>query len=215
MIKRIVILISGMSFAILYVVINQPGKPTVPQNTKFIKITKYGKKIDAWSGPWQCVLDRDTDLLWEVKSYREDIYDKQCSFSWAFGERGTPKKGSCFTLDGKSDTSDIVRQANQEKLCATEGWRLPTSKELQSLLIKNPKPDMPFIALEYFPYTQRGNYWTSDSNINLTGIYKKYNKGAISFNFINLKFSSLPYSNTAFVRLVSDQYVIHVQKFSD
>jgi len=184
--------------------LNPVTPPSPPVHTRWVKIDAHGQALPAWSGPWQCVYDTQTGLLWEVKSYREDLHDKQFSFSWFSGQIGVADKGDCFTQTGASDTQDLIDYTNQTQRCGLTVWRLPTAQELTTLLITHPKPGAPRIAQDYFPYTQRGTYWTQDAGQPLTRHYRHWREGARVINFADGHSQVLPYANTAFVRLVSE-----------
>ena len=49
------------------------------------------------------------------------------------------------------------------------GWRLPTHKELTSIVERNVEP--PMISTARFPGTYAGGYWTGDKNRFLSGSY--------------------------------------------
>jgi len=185
--------------------LNPVTPPTPPSNPRWIKIDAQGNSLPTWSGPWQCVRDTQTGLLWEVKSYAEDLHDKQCSFSWFSGQVGVADKGSCFTANGASggfDTLDFITYANQTQRCGTTDWRLPTAEELATLLIAHPKPGAPQIAQDYFPYTYAGTYWTANAGQPLSGHYRHWLAGAEVIDFATGVRQVLPYHNAAFVRLV-------------
>lgn len=203
MIKRGLFLLSIMAGVAVYAVINPVETPKVPHNPRFVKLNAEGKPLKPWAGPWKCVHDTKTGLVWEVKSYAEDIHDKQCSFSWFDGQKGVKGAGDCFIGNGDSDTLQIVTLTNEEKRCGFTGWRLPSEKELRSLLSITPKPDGPHIASDYFPYTARAAFWTSDADKKLTGHFKYKGLGATVVSFRDSRIYDLPYSNTAFVRLVA------------
>lgn len=176
--------------------------PQYYKKTRLIKVDGIGKQLAPWAGPWKCVMDTETGLLWEVKSYTEDIHDKQCSFSWFDGQKGESKQGDCF-IEGKgSDTLDLIRQSNKEMRCGVNGWRLPTEAELRTLLIDIPLPGDLYIAHDYFPYTQRGPYWSADTGKQLSGHYQYLKEGAVSVDFVTGKSSVMPYRDVTFVRLV-------------
>ena len=176
-----------------------------PIESHFIKITQEGKRLPAWGGPWRCVLDTNTHLLWEVKSYVEDLQDQQCSFSWFNGTEGVAKKGDCFIEGEGSDTQDLINFANAQKNCGVENWRLPTQKELESLIFKEAKVGNPLIAKEYFPYTHKSLYWTVEHNKTLTGVFSRFGYGGTLVDFLNGNIQSLPYQNAGFVRLVAEK----------
>jgi len=176
--------------------------PVTPDDPRFIKITSDGQQIGAWEGPWNCVRDSHTGLLWEVKSYTEDLHDYQCSFSWFDGQFGVENGGSCFTQSGKSNTRDLIEYANEKRRCGTGGWRLPTETELRTLLSETPLPGDLLIERDYFPYVQRGLYWTSTAEVPLTGYFQRLGKGAISIDFKDGRSRKMPYRDAAFVRLV-------------
>ncbi|MCW8924917.1 MAG: DUF1566 domain-containing protein [Xanthomonadales bacterium] len=204
MIRRTIILVVLMGGVLALAWFNPPPLPEKPVNPRFVKIAPDGRELGAWEGPWSCVLDKHTGLIWEVKSYAEDMHDYQCSFSWFDGYTGVAGGGSCFTKNGKSDTRDLVEYTNETKRCGIVGWRLPTEQELGSLLSETPLPGDLLIDRDYFPYVQRGLYWTSNAEVPLTGYFKRLDKGAISIDFKDGSHREMPYRDTAFVRLVAD-----------
>ena len=201
MVKRTLILIVLTGGVLALAWFNPPPLPGL-HNARFIKIAPDGRELHAWGGPWSCVLDSDTGLVWEVKSYAEDMHDYQCSFSWFDGNTGVADGGSCFTENGKSDTRDLVEYANETARCGMEGWRLPREQELRTLLSETPLPGDLLIARDYFPYIQRGLYWTSNVEVPLTGYFERLGKGAVSIDFKDGRSREMPYRDAAFVRLV-------------
>jgi len=203
LIVRAFILLALIGAVALLAELNPPPTPVPPQATRWLKIDAQGKRLSAWGGPWRCVVDTRTGLMWEVKSYAEDLHDKQCSFSWFDGKTGVAKRGDCFTDNQDSDTSDLIGYGNRGNYCGVGGWRLPTEEELRSLLIDNPSPGGLRIAQDYFPYTQRGPYWTADAGRPLTGYFARFGEGAATVHFMSGESRALPYANAAFVRLVT------------
>lgn len=202
MIKRTLLLATLIGLVLVVAWLNPPPLPGLPGDARFIKIAPDGQELNAWEGPWSCVLDTQTGLLWEVKSYAEDLHDFQCSFSWFDGQTGEAGGGSCFAGSGRSDTRDLVEYANETVRCGASGWRLPTEQELRTLLSDTPLPGDLLIARDYFPYAQRGLYWTSTAEVPLTGHFQRLGKGAISVDFKDGRSRKMPYRDTAFVRLV-------------
>lgn len=201
--KRLGVILALISLIGSIAYMYTPLQPTMPTQTRYVKINVKGEELSAWEGPWQCVHDKEHNLIWEVKSYIEDIHDLQCSFSWFNGELGVANKGSCFTDDLHSDTLEIVSLANAQKRCGIDTWRLPTTKELQSLLTMTAKPGEPLIDGDYFPYTKNQPYWTSESQMPLKGHFKYLKYGATAIHFKTGKSVALPYKSAGFVRLVS------------
>lgn len=188
----------------LFVWLNPAPTPEPPGYLRWIKVTNKGESLPAWSGPWKCIYDNETQLMWEVKSYAEDIFDHQCSFSWYSKGRGANKKGDCFIEGEAADTHDLITAANNQKLCGRNNWRLPTEAELQTLLYKHAKPGEPKIARDFFPYAKNGPYWTADEGQVHTDNYRQASRGAIAIDFTNGGSEAMPYKTAAFTRLVSD-----------
>lgn len=184
--------------------LNPAPTPQPAKDARYAKISLDGRVIGAWQGPWGCVLDRHTGLVWEVKSYAEDLHDQQCSFSWFDGRIGAEDGGSCFVEGGGSDTEDLVQYANAQRRCGVAGWRLPSEQELKTLLIETPMPGDLLIARDYFPYAQRGVYWTSDAEEAVPTRYRNSGKGAVLIDFKDGRRRVLPYRDAAFARLVAD-----------
>lgn len=160
--------------------------------------------MGAWSGPWSCVCDSHTGLLWEMKTDDEGIHDGYWTYSWYEEDFGTPDNGDCYFEKERCDTRDLIRHTNREKLCGAHNWRLPASIELQTLLYLQAKEGAPLIDTDYFPKTRRGDYWTQDAEKPLQGVYRHLKHGAVAINFIAGEQVTIPYRNAAFVRLVAD-----------
>jgi hypothetical protein len=183
-------LIAGVSY------LNQDEKPKEVKNYHLEKLDANGKAISPWSGPWKCVRDKKTSLVWQIHSYDETLLDGKCSFSWFDGNLGKQDGGSCFTKSSKSDTKDIVDYANKIKLCGYSNWRLPTLKELQSLLYNKGLYSEPKIEVDFFPRAKKDVYFSSDID--------KEEFSAKALNFKTKKVEILSLDNVARVRLVAE-----------
>lgn len=175
------------------------------ESSRYIKLSISGMTLDVWQGPWSCILDKKTGLIWENKTDDESIHDGLWTFSWYQNGIGVENSGDCYFEPERCDTTDLVRRVNQEKTCGFENWRLPTEKELMSLVTNNPKTGQAKIPGDFFSYTKRGDYWTSEHNKPLVGVYAHLQYGARSIDFIEGHRRDIPYRNAAFLRLVTDK----------
>ena len=203
MIKRFIILAALLAALLLYAAF-APIVAHRPSESRWLKVDQNGKPLHAWSGPWSCVCDTQTGLLWEVKNDGEGIHDGYWSYSWFDGKTGEPNKGDCYFEEQRCDTLDLIRRANMEKTCGYSDWRLPTTAELQSLIFEQTRPGEPMIDKTYFPHSKRGDYWTQDAHQPLTGVFGYLKEGSKAISFVDGKVVNLPYRNAAFVRLVTN-----------
>ena len=137
----------------------------------FSRLDTAGKELPEKTGPWACLRDNRSGLLWEVKSDDESVRHYTATFSWYepnatnHREKGFRDKGSCHpSMRGQCDTAGYIEALNKLQLCGKSNWRLPTRKELQSLLELRVPPPGPLVPPETFPNTRRSGYWTSEDN---------------------------------------------------
>jgi hypothetical protein len=139
---------------------------TVVENG-FVKIADSGEVLDDNEARWECVEDRGSKLVWEVKKNDGGIRDRDYSYSWFSeinGEKiGVSNGGRC--KGGVScDTSSYARAMNEQKLCGYSDWRLPTREELETLVEFTENPKEATINNTYFPEAVPSWYWTSSEN---------------------------------------------------
>lgn len=200
-IRRTAILV--ISLALLISLSHYRHQPSPAASSRFVKLNVKGEPLHPWQGPWACVLDRQTRLVWENKTDDEGIHDALWTFSWHQGGKGVENSGDCYFEKNRCDTDDLIRRVNQEKTCGLGNWRLPTAQELQSIIFHHPKAGDAKIAGDFFPHTKRGDYWTSNADTPLYGVFSHLKYGALAIDFIEGKPRAIPYRNAAFVRLVS------------
>lgn len=204
--RRLIILFVILTGVLIYAGFHPPTDPKVSQS-RFNKIDIQGNAVGIWSGPWQCVRDQQTGLLWEVKTDNETIHDGDWTYSWHIEGIGVTNNGDCFFESERCDTEDLIRHANEEKTCGVDRWRLPTTQELLTLVSTQARSGDAVIDKDFFPHTRRGDYWTANANEKLESIFAHLGAGARVVNFIEGETAVLPYRNAAYVRLVADEYL--------
>jgi hypothetical protein len=148
-----------------------------PANWDFARIGAAGEVLSPDSAmAHDCVLDRRTGLLWEVKRVDGGWRDGDQLYSWYNpdaaehnSEPGLQDGGRCET--GRCDTSGFVAAVNEAGLCGRSDWRMPSRDEALTLLDPAQIGRGPAIDLEYFPGTAAGEYWTGTT-------FRMYPQGA-------------------------------------
>ncbi|WP_395789560.1 DUF1566 domain-containing protein [Aquimonas sp.] len=142
-----------------------PTPPSAP-DSPFVKIAANGEHLDLQQGPWACVLDRRSGLIWENKSDNETQHFAAATYSWYDAERslGHRRLGTCHADKEQypCDTSDLIEASRSKRLCGRTDWRLPRTTELVALLDPDSAAGDPRIATALFPFTQWAPYWTQD-----------------------------------------------------
>ena len=158
----------------------------------FTKLAIDGTSFPEDATEWNCVRDEITGLVWEAKS-DNGIHDKNLSYRW--GGASSSEYGEIRTPDWNT----LILDSNDQVLCGLSNWRIPTVKELESLVNFNinAESDQPNIDSNYFSSTIVSAYWTTNASA-----AKPSDAWAIHFG--NGAAQLLDRNNKAFVRLVSD-----------
>lgn len=119
--------------------------------------------MNVRDGPWSCVYDEHTGLLWEVKSDNEGAHYAASTYFWEMPDED--RGGGCVLAPHKvipCDRQFLLTHINTKQLCGHSDWRVPTENELVSLLAETGYPGTPFIEVGFFPHTGREAYWSAD-----------------------------------------------------
>lgn len=133
----------------------------------FVKIGVAGEPFAAGAAAaHDCVLDRRTGLLWEVKQaapgprHRDDLFTWYSSDSAEHnGEPGLMNGGRC-ALE-RCDTEAFVAAVNAAGLCGRSDWRMPSRDEALTLLDSQRIGQGPTLDPEYFPHAVAAECWTA------------------------------------------------------
>jgi hypothetical protein len=112
---------------------------------------------------WACTLDNITGLTWELK-VDGGLHNKENTYTWYNkdgtvngGDPGSPDGGKCE--DSGCDTQAYIQAVNKIGLCGANDWRLPTKRELLSI-VDNSR-FKPATDTRFFPNTLSSYYWSS------------------------------------------------------
>ena len=118
-----------------------------------------------------CVIDNVTQLMWEVKSQSgSSSRSSGLTYYW-YDSNVSTNGGVSGTNAGASDTScngigcdseKFVAHVNASGLCGRDGWRLPTRRELLSI-VQNGRADTGQFDLSFFPNSVAGSYWSAET----------------------------------------------------
>lgn len=141
----------------------------------YTKIANNGSVLPASAplgnadGDWACTRDNRTGLIWEVKQDNvEKLRHQGFTYTWYDADSAVNGGNPGFLggdtcggwLGGQCNTTAFRDAVNTGGgLCGATDWRLPTGKELQSLLDYGTQTP-PFIDAAWLPNTPLGNYWT-------------------------------------------------------
>lgn len=138
----------------------------------FTKIANDGRTLPAEAelgdgpGDWACTRDNVTGRLWEVKTDNGGWRDKDWTYTWYDPASPDDNPGDAGdtstcndTLNGwRCNTANYVIAVNAAKLCGYSDWRMPSIKELESLVDYGRYS--PAIDRGYFPHTPSSYVWS-------------------------------------------------------
>ena len=126
------------------------------------------------SSDWACTKDNVTGLTWEVKntSGSRNIGHTYTWYSAAAATNGGSNGAigtntSCANSLGACNLENYVSAQNAATLCGAGDWRLPTRKELLTLVYAG-KSASPYIDTTYFPNTTSATTtqtWTGSTHV--------------------------------------------------
>ena len=134
----------------------QPGEPFYGQDAQYninpqsyTKLDAQGNDLPDSADEWIMVRDNVTELVWEVKTDDESIHDRDNMYTW-------------------HNTENFINALNSENFGGYSDWRMPTVKELSSIV--NSGVYKPTINTAYFPDTMSSGYWSSTTHVGYTDV---------------------------------------------
>jgi len=135
---------------------------------------------------WGCTRDNVTGLTWEVKT-DSGLQGKDNTYTWytrnkavAGGDPGEKVGGTC--TDNSCNTESYIQAVNKLGLCGAEDWRLPTKRELLSIV--NNGRFKPAADVRFFPNVLSSYYWSSspypDERDSAWQVYFLYGEASMS-----------------------------------
>ncbi len=130
----------------------------------FTKISNAGNVLPAAAAPganpgdWACTQDNITGLVWEIKS--DDIASlryKDATYTWG----NAAGSNNCSLGAGQCNTDAYVAAVNAAGLCGHNDWRLPSRRELLSIVHYG--RSFPAIDPAWFPDTIDSRHWSGEA----------------------------------------------------
>ncbi len=154
------------------VVCPEEGEPFFGQDAQFLtnersytKLGEGGVELPDSATPedgWIMTRDNVTGLVWEIKTSDSSLHNWEAHYTWCDTDPAT-NGGYNGTCSFDTDTEDFINALNETGFGGYSDWRLPTVKELSSLVNSN-AGQPPAIDTAFFPNTLAFFYWTATSH---------------------------------------------------
>ncbi|WP_372767203.1 DUF1566 domain-containing protein [Pseudoalteromonas sp.] len=184
----------------------------------FTKLDQFAGELPDNATDFSCVRDNISGLIWEVKQESNgtlpntQLREAQNSYSWFLssvsngGETGAeaPARISCPSTVN-CGLEQYITEVNEANYCGGNNWRVPSHRELSSLLYYAQQGSGSVMIADYFPNTatQLINdvvpYWTMQ-----TSVEGGQSAFAWAIDMITGKDVGYPKQNLGYVRLVRD-----------
>ncbi|MCG6535569.1 MAG: DUF1566 domain-containing protein [Syntrophales bacterium LBB04] len=132
----------------------------------YTKLDKNGNPLPDSAEFWTMVKDNATGLIWEVKERMDGVmdyanpHDADNRYTW-YDSNPKTNGGKAGSKNSHRDTADFLAALNARNYGGYSDWRLPTLKELISLV--NHDSFATSINMHFFPNTQAFYYWSSST----------------------------------------------------
>lgn len=124
---------------------------------------------------WACTKDNVTGLIWEVKT-TSGLRNMNHTYTW-YSTNSTTNGGNAGALgtdtcggslaaapyNNQCNTQNYAAAVNAATLCGASDWRVPTRKELLTLM--HAGATKPSIDTAYFPNTNTATWWTNSTYV--------------------------------------------------
>jgi len=132
-----------------------PGDPFYGQDAQYLcnpqsyaKIDANGNDLPDEATEWVMIRDNVTGLIWENKTDDGSIHDVDDEYTW-------------------QDAQDVfIATLKSQNFGGHNDWRLPTVKELSTIIDSSIPAPGPTINTDYFPNTESSYYWSSTTYAN-------------------------------------------------
>ena len=150
-----------------------PGEPLYGQDAQYQGPARSYTKLGQNGTPlpdtatqadgWLMTRDNVTGLIWEIKTDDGSIHDKDNQYTW-YDSNPSTNGGNAGTAGNGTDTEDFINALNAANFGGFSDWRIPTIKELSSLVNSAIPYPGPTIDAAWFPRTVSSGYWSSTTN---------------------------------------------------
>ncbi len=188
----------------------QPGESFYGQDAQYVgparsytKLEQNGVELSdtaTQADGWIMTRDNVTGLVWEVKQDKNDVkdytnhHDADNTYTW-YDSNPDTNGGNAGTAGDGTDTEDFIDALKAANFGGYSDWRMPTIKELSSLVNSDIAYTGPTIDTTWFPRTMSSYYWSSTTHAYYTDV-------AWLVNFGHGGVSSGNKSNSYYVRAV-------------